>query len=95
MKKLFVRNLSFNTREGHLKEILEKISSAIKISLPRDRVTGQSRGFAFVEVENDDVAGRIIKEVNGLELEGRKIDIKETKEDRKKVSRRDEDYNER
>ena len=91
MKKLFVRNLSFNTREGHLKEILEKISSAIKISLPRDRVTGQSRGFAFVEVENDDVAGRIIKEVNGLELEGRKIDIKETKEDRKKVSRRDED----
>jgi len=95
MKKLFVRNLSFDAREGHLKEILEKITTAVKISMPRDRVTGKSRGFAFVEVENDDDMSKIIKGVNGVELAGRKIDISEQKEMRKGVSRRDEEYNER
>ena len=95
MKKLFVRNISFNTREGHLKEVLDKVSTSTKISVPRDRVTGKARGFAFVEVENDDDAIRIVKEVNGVEIDGRKVEIKETSEDRNKVSRRDEDYNER
>lgn len=95
MKKLFIRNLSFDTREGHIKEMLEKITPDIKVSMPRDRVTGKSRGFAFVDVENDSDMERIIKETNGKELGGRKIDVKETKDDRKKISRRDEDYNER
>ena len=95
MKKLFIKNLSFNTREGHLKKVLEKITSSFNLSMPRDRVTGQSRGFAFVEVENDLDADKILKDINGVEVEGRQINVLEQKENRNKVSRRDEDYNER
>mgnify|MGYP000928164917 CR=1 FL=1 len=95
MKKLFVRNLSFEAREEGLREILEKVSTAIKVSMPRDRVTGKARGFAFVEVENDDDASKIMKEASGAELGGRKIDITLQQENKNKVSRRDEDYNER
>lgn len=94
MKKLFVRNLSFNAREENLKEIIGKVSDSAKISLPRDRVTGKARGFAFIDVENDDDVEKIIKEANGTEIDGRKIEVKETTDDRKKTSRRDEDYNE-
>ena len=38
MKKLFVRNLSFNTREEHLKEVLSKVSENITVSLPRIKI---------------------------------------------------------
>ena len=94
MKKLFIRNLSFEAREGHLKELFKDFEG-VSVSLPRDRVTGKSRGFAFVEVDNDSDANKNIKDFNNYKVEGREIEIKETTEDRKKTSRRDEDYNER
>lgn len=71
--KLYVGNLSYDTTEEQVKELISKSGSVESVSLITDKYTGRSKGFAFVEMANEEDASKAIAEANGIELDGRKI----------------------
>jgi RNA recognition motif-containing protein len=74
--RLYVGNLSFNTTEEDLREVLEKHGAVHEIKLVTDRETGRPRGFGFVEM--DDAAGAAaIRAIDGMELGGRNLKVSE------------------
>lgn len=56
-----------------LEEIFSKFGEVLKADVLMDRQTGRSRGFGFVEMTNDNEADKAIEELNGSDLDGRKI----------------------
>ncbi|MBI1950997.1 MAG: RNA-binding protein [Acidobacteria bacterium] len=78
--KLFVGNLSFETSDEDLKEAFSKAGTCVTASVIKDRLTGRSRGFGFVEMSSDDEAKRAIAELNGRDLRGRAISVNEARE---------------
>ena len=72
-KRLFVGGLSFSTTSSQLEDIFSKIGKVISCEVIKDRDTGQSKGFGFIEMENDKEAGEAIEKLNDTELEGKKI----------------------
>ena len=78
MKKLYVGNMSFDTREGELRSIFEPYGKITSINVITDRDTGQPRGFAFVELADDGEAAKAITELNGKELDGRALKVNES-----------------
>jgi len=72
-KKLFVGGLPYSTTNSQLEEIFSKFGKVVSCEIITDRFSGQSRGFAFVEMENNKEADEAISKLNGTELEGRKI----------------------
>ena len=79
MKKLFVGNLSFDTTEGELLSIFEPYGEITRIQVMTDRDTGRARGFAFVELADDEQAAKAITELNGKELDGRALNVNEAR----------------
>lgn len=80
MKKLYVGNLPFNATEEQLQEWFGQLGiSPSAISLIRDRFTGQSRGFAFIEIGNDEDADRAITGLNGQNFGGRNLVVNEAR----------------
>ena len=74
MKKLYVGNLPFSATEDSLQEYFGQAGvNPSAINLIRDRFTGQSRGFAFVEISNDEEADRAINSLNGQNFGGRNL----------------------
>jgi len=78
--KLFVGNLSFETTDDDLKEAFSKAGACSMASVIKDRLTGRSRGFGFVEMGSDEDAQKAIAELNGRELRGRNISVSEARE---------------
>ena len=74
-KKLYVGNLPFNTTSEDLQELFGKIGPCDSASVITDRATGRSRGFGFVEMATAEEAQRAISELNGKDLDGRKITV--------------------
>ena len=80
MKKLYVGNLPFNASEEQLQEWFGQVGvNPSAISLIRDRFTGQSRGFAFIEIANDEEADRAITSLNGQNFGGRNLVVNEAR----------------
>ncbi len=80
MKKLYVGNLPFNASEEQLQEWFGQLGiTPSAISLIRDRFTGQSRGFAFIEITNDEEADRAITSLNGQNFGGRNLVVNEAR----------------
>ena len=79
MKNLFVGNLSFHTTESELRSLFEPFGQITRIHIATDRETGRSRGFAFVEMSNDDEATRAMSALDGKEFEGRVIKVNEAR----------------
>ena len=75
MKKLFVGNIPHSTTEAELRTLFAAHGAVEQVSVVTDRDTGRSRGFAFVEMTNDDEAERAIAALNGKELNGRALNI--------------------
>ncbi len=78
-KKLYVGNLAWATTDESLKNAFSaagKVSSATVIT---DKMSGRSRGFGFVEMENDEEATKAIDMFNGKDLDGRKITVNEAR----------------
>lgn len=73
---IFVAKLSFDTREDGLREVFEEFGEVSSVSVITDKFTGKSKGFAFVEMPNDDEAQNAINELNDSELDGRTIVVK-------------------
>ena len=76
-KRLYIGNLSFATTEEKLKEVFSQYGSPASVELVVDRDTNQSKGFAFVEYENDSDALSAIAALNGRELDGRYVRVEE------------------
>ncbi|MCD8043079.1 MAG: RNA-binding protein [Tannerellaceae bacterium] len=74
---IYVGNLHYGVRESDLKEIMEEYGVVSSAKLIMDRNTGRSKGFAFVEMDNDNEAKNAISSLNGASLEGRDMVVKE------------------
>ncbi len=79
MTNIFVGNLSYQTTQNELEAAFSAYGHVERVSLVRDRDTGQSRGFAFVEMSNADEAAKAINELNGRELNGRAMNVNEAR----------------
>ncbi len=79
---MFVGNLSDYTTQGDLTELFSQVGNVIEVFLPTDRATGRPRGFAFIELGDEEQAAAAIEKLEGHELEGRKIRVTEA-EDRR------------
>jgi len=79
--KLYVGNLSFNATEDALSEAFSQDSRKVSsVSIVTDRDTGQSRGFAFIEMASEGDAQAAIKAMDGQELDGRNLRVNEAQE---------------
>jgi cold-inducible RNA-binding protein len=79
MKNLFVGNMSFQTTEAELSALFKPFGTVTRIHLVMDRETGRARGFAFVEMPNDDEAAKAIAALDGKELGGRNLKVNEAR----------------
>jgi len=78
MIKLYVGNLPYSYNSNTLKSLFESFGPVISSTIIQDRVSGRSKGFGFVELE-DAQAQQAIAELNQKEIEGRKIVVNEAK----------------
>jgi cold-inducible RNA-binding protein len=76
-KKLFVGNLPFSLTSEKLEEIFSAIGKVLSVNIVIDRMTQRSRGFGFVEYETDEDAQKAIAQLNGNDMDGRQIVVKE------------------
>lgn len=74
---MYIGNLSYKVREADLRKVMEEYGTVDTVKLIVDRDTKRSKGFAFVEMPNDDEAQNVIKELNGAEYAGRPMVVKE------------------
>lgn len=79
MTNIFVGNLSYATTENELEAAFGEYGAVEKVSVVRDRDTGQSRGFAFVEMTNSGEANEAINALNGREVNGRALNVNEAR----------------
>ena len=79
MKNIYVGNLSFDATEDQIRSLFEAYGPIDKVSIITDRDTGQSRGFAFVEMSDDDSAGKAMEALNNTNLAGRKLTVNEAR----------------
>jgi RNA recognition motif-containing protein len=79
MKSLFVGNLSFQTTESELNELFKPFGQVTRVNLVKDRETGRARGFAFVEMPNDEEAAKAIAGLDGKAIGGRNLKVNEAR----------------
>ncbi len=77
--RLYVGNLSFNATETDLMDLFGQAGQVKDVALIQDRVTGKSRGFAFVTMTTDEEAATAISTLNGKNIEGRTISVNEAR----------------
>jgi len=76
---IYVGNLSFGTTNGDLEKLFATHGTVRSANVITDRETGRSRGFGFVEMNDDAEARRAIEELDGYELDGRRLRVNEAK----------------
>lgn len=79
-KRIFVGGLSYNTTSGELQQAFEAVGPVASAEVVTDRETGRSRGFGFVEMQNEADTPTAIKQLEGSELDGRTLTVNEAKE---------------
>ncbi len=79
MTNLYVGNLSFHTTEETLTSVFQEYGAVERVNVVTDRMTGQPRGFAFVEMTNRNEAENAISSLDGRELDGRNLSVNEAR----------------
>ncbi len=79
MKNLFVGNMNFQTTESDLRALFEPFGQITRVHIAMDRETGRARGFAFVEMANDEEAAKAIAALDGKEVGGRNLKVNEAR----------------
>ena len=79
MTSIFVGNLTFNTTESDLQAAFGVYGSVERINIVTDRASGQPRGFAFVEMTDRGAAQTAITKLNGVDLNGRAMNVNEAR----------------
>jgi RNA recognition motif-containing protein len=84
--KLFVAKLDYAVSSQDLQTVFEEYGNVVSCNVVNDRETGRSKGFGFVEMESADDARTAINQLDGSELRGRQMVVKEA-EDRKRTTK--------
>src|SRR5438132_1369659 len=79
MTNIFVGNLSFDTTDSDLLTAFSAYGAVERATVVRDRDSGQSRGFGFVEMTNAAEANQAISALNGQDLNGRTLNVNEAR----------------
>lgn len=79
-QKIYVGNLSYETTEDDLKTIFAEYGTVESVNVIKDRFTGKSKGFAFVEMGDEDSARQAIEGMNQQEIMGRRIKVDKAQE---------------
>ncbi|MCE5228208.1 RNA-binding protein [bacterium] len=87
MRRLYVGNLSYSTNEDELRRQFEVYGEVVSATVIKDRETGRSKGFGFVEFAEDEAAQDAIVALNEREIDGRPIKVSEARP-REEASRR-------
>ena len=92
--KLYVGNLSFETTENDLQDLFQQHGKVGEVSLMMDRMTGKSRGFAFISMSDNTEATAAMTALNGKEVGGRALTVNEARarEERPKPYGSDRQY---
>ena len=77
--RLFVGNLSFNTAEPELEQLFASVGQVASVQLVRDRATGQSRGFGFVEMADAEQGKAACEALHERDFEGRRLTVNEAR----------------
>jgi cold-inducible RNA-binding protein len=85
--RLYLGNLSGNTTEANLTDLLTPFGSAGPVMVIKEKSTGQSRGFAFVDFKNDEEARAAIKDLNGKEVDGQPLTVNEARKKHSEAAR--------
>jgi RNA recognition motif-containing protein len=80
LKKLYVGNLPFETNEDELREMFEQHGPTVSVRVITDRETGRSRGFGFVEFEDDANAEAALQALDGKDMGGRALRVNEAQD---------------
>lgn len=86
---IFIGSLPYSVKETNLKEIFEKYGEVSSARVITDKFTGRSKGFGFIEMEDEAAAQKAIDELNGSEIDGRSIVVNKANE-RTEGPRRDD-----
>jgi RNA recognition motif-containing protein len=78
-KKLYIGNLPYSVTETALREMFTPLGVVDSVSIITDRDTGRPKGFAFVEMTDDDAAKQAISQINGKTLDNRSITVAEAR----------------
>ncbi len=78
-RKLYVGNMTYDVDSSDLEELCAEFGSVSSAEIISDRVTGQSRGFGFVEMSSDAEAQAAIEGLNGREYKGRTLTVNEAR----------------
>jgi RNA recognition motif-containing protein len=76
-KRLYVGNLSYSVTSDDLRELFESYGTVRSVEVLIDRETGRSRGFGFVEMDDDAEAEAAIASLDGNDHEGRRLNVNE------------------
>jgi RNA recognition motif-containing protein len=76
---IYVGNLSYKLNEDDLRQVFEEYGEITSVKIIKDKYSGRSKGFAFVEMAEDEEAKAAINELNGTEHDGRKIVVNEAR----------------
>jgi cold-inducible RNA-binding protein len=79
MTNIFVGNLNFQTTQDELHAAFAQFGTVERVNIVTDRDTGQSRGFAFVEMTDKQEAENAIAQLNGAQLNGRAMNVNEAR----------------
>ena len=76
---IYVGNLAYSVTDDDLRELFGEFGEVRTASVISDKVTGQSKGFGFVEMQDNSAADMAIKELNGRQVKGRALKVNEAK----------------
>lgn len=79
MLNIYVGNLDYSISSDDLRELFEEFGTVNSANVITDRDTRRSKGFGFIEMEDDDEAHEAIEELDGAEFEGRTIKVNEAR----------------
>ncbi len=89
---MYIGNLAFGVTEEELKELFSAYGEVASVSLVKDRFSGQSKGFGFIEMPNNSEADTAIKALNKSMLKGRDIKVNQAEQKKKNTKRRRPQY---
>jgi RNA recognition motif-containing protein len=93
--KLYVGNLSFDMTDEELRDAFSEFGEIVSAVVVKDRISGRSRGFGFVEFSNEESAQNAKGAMNDKEIKGRALKVDEARDQRRDRKSDDEGYGRR
>ncbi len=86
---IYCGNLPYKITEDELKALFTEHGAVSRVNIIIDRQSGRSKGFGFVEMDNDDEAKKAIEAIDGTDVQGRNLKVNEARPREDRPRRRD------